>query len=132
MELLDQKYLKINNVLKNLVNYNNKGFLKDTIHSFIENILYYKLFIDNYSKLNNYVNKYSDFIHSVIDSNISDSEKTDILKKILQKILLKQQTGGMNLNNFKEQIFTHADQAIEKEMQHLKHIHIQSSSKKLI
>jgi len=119
MELSDQKYLRINNILENLSNYNKdksspNNFLKDTIHSFIESILYYKLFIDNYAKLNNYVNKYSDYIHSILDSNISDSEKTDILKKILQKILVKQQTGGMNMRDFQTKIFKHADEAIEK------------------
>lgn len=115
MELLNEKYLRINNVLQNLSNYNTKNIeIKNKINNFIENILYYKLFIDNYLEIKKLSEKYSNIIFLVLESDIDNSEKITFLKKILNKIIKKEQTGGLTLNDFKEQIFDKADDTIKE------------------
>lgn len=107
MKISDQNFSKIDKTLNNLSNYKN-NLMENLTHNLIESILYYKLFIDNYIEINNYIDKYSNVIYSMFNSNITEPEKINYLKEILNKILdkvsKKEQTGGMNLTTFKNEI----------------------------
>jgi len=107
MKISDHNFSKIDKTLNNLSNYKN-NLIENLTHNLIESILYYKLFIDNYIEINNYIDKYSNVINSIFNSNITQPEKINYLKEILNKILdkvsKKEQTGGMNLSTFKSEI----------------------------
>ena len=98
MQFNNDKYITINNRINNLLNYSSSPSLTKiypSINENLNNVLHYKLFIDNYININNSMNKYCDVVYKLINSDIEDDEKVYILKKLLRK-MLKKQTGGVN------------------------------------